>query len=397
MGLLTTNNYSSLVQCDNLEDMKNQLAATTDYYEVLHEDNNNSHSHSHSHGHGHGKMTPSRLAETLQRHFVQQFRYLQSIASPELCRFLEYVTYGYMIDNVVLLLAGALRGISAQDTSGKLSNESEELLARCHPLGCFDTMPALLVSTSVDDIYNTVLVESPLAPYFRGCLSADDLDDLHIELIRNHLWKAYLEDFWSFCQGSSLVNAATRALMERILGFEADRRTINIAVNACGSDRLGKDERFRLFPRFGAIWDSGIALRMAHADDVEQIRALLETLPEYRTLLADYVPQDRDLSLGFKGSASTTSYEIPVAGKGLTVSSFQSHSRRHEPEPRSLEEHFFANEVALCKAAFEQQFTFACFYAWIRLKEQEIRNIVWISECIAQQQRQNIHNYIPLY
>ena len=30
--------------------------------------------------------------------------------------------------------------------------------------------------------------------------------------------------------------------------------------------------------------------------------------------------------------------------------------------------------------AFEQQFHFACFYAYIKIKEQEIKNIVWFSD-----------------
>ena len=30
--------------------------------------------------------------------------------------------------------------------------------------------------------------------------------------------------------------------------------------------------------------------------------------------------------------------------------------------------------------AFEQQFHYACFYAYIKIKEQEIKNIVWFDE-----------------
>ena len=38
------------------------------------------------------------------------------------------------------------------------------------------------------------------APFFRDSLSAAELDDLNIEIIRNTLYKAYLEDFHAFSQ-----------------------------------------------------------------------------------------------------------------------------------------------------------------------------------------------------
>lgn len=317
---------------------------------------------------------------------------MRSVASPDLALFMDFITYGYMIDNVVILIAGALRSF---DVMGD-DLDSEELLARCHPLGMFDTLPALMVATSVDEIYNTVLCESPLAPYFRGCFSADDLDEVHIELIRNHLWKSYLEDFNNHCQTSPSVNSSTRELMARILGFEADRRVINIAVNSCGSERLSKEERLKLFPRYGGLWQSGISQKLAQVDDVDQIRGLLDPIPAFRGLLIDYLSGGGKSSSAFgqlEKTSSTTSYELPKASGGSSSAA----AANFASEPRTLEEHFFEHEVKLCKEAFEYQCTFALFYAWSRLKEQEIRNLVWISECISQRQRQNIHNYISIF
>lgn len=129
-----------------------------------------------------------------------------------------------MIDNVILIITGTLH-----------ERDTHELLERCHPLGVFDTMPALCVATTVAELYNTVLVETPLgtmksgslfpksfftdtflfkAPYFANCLSAHDLDELNIEIIRNTLYKAYLEDFYQFCQS---IGGPTAEVMGDIL------------------------------------------------------------------------------------------------------------------------------------------------------------------------------------
>lgn len=332
----------------------------------------------------------------LQNQYVKEFKYLRSVASADLAKFMDYITYGYMIDNVVILIAGAMRSFDALGDD----LDSEELLSRCHPLGMFDTLPALMVATSVDEIYNTVLCESPLAPYFRGCFSADDLDEVHIELIRNHLWKAYLEDFNSHCQVSSSVNSESRDLMARILGFEADRRVINIAVNSCGSERLSKQERFKLFPRFGSLWSSGISQKLANVDDLDQIRGILDPIPAFRGLLNDYLNGGGKASglsaASLEKASSTTSYELPRAGVTGTSSS-NNQTTANYTEPRTLEEHFFEFEVKLCKEAFDFQCTFAIFYAWSRLKEQEIRNLVWIAECISQGQKQNAQNFLPIF
>lgn len=56
-----------------------------------------------------------------------------------------------MIDNVILLTLGTLH-----------ERDTHELLDRCHPLGVFDTMPALCVATNVEELYHSVLVETPL-------------------------------------------------------------------------------------------------------------------------------------------------------------------------------------------------------------------------------------------
>jgi vacuolar-type H+-ATPase subunit C/Vma6 len=56
-----------------------------------------------------------------------------------------------MIDNLVLLITGTLH-----------KRKLTELLKRCHPLGWFEGMPVLAVATNAEELYHTVLVETPL-------------------------------------------------------------------------------------------------------------------------------------------------------------------------------------------------------------------------------------------
>ncbi|KAG8688279.1 H(+)-transporting V0 sector ATPase subunit d [Ceratobasidium sp. 423] len=291
-------------------------------------------------------ISTSTIAEKATQVLVDQFNYLRNNAVEPLSKFLEYMTYAYMIDNVVLLITGTLH-----------ERNTNELLQRCHPLGVFDTMPALCVATTVEELYQTVLVETPLAPYFRDCLSASDLDDLNIEIIRNTLYKAYLEDFHAYTQS---LGGPTAEVMDRILSFEADRRTINITINSFGTD-LSKEQRAKLFPTVGRLFPAGNN-QLAKADEIDAVKAVCDYVPQYRSF--------------FEPGAS---------------------GRADDDGAASLEDRFFATEVHLNKLSFLQQFQYGVFYSYIKLKEQEIRSITWIAECIAQDARDRIQDFIPTF
>lgn len=91
-----------------------------------------------------------------------------------------------------------------------------ELIPKCHPLGSFDQMEAIHVASTPSDLYNAVLVDTPLAPYFVDCIGEQDLDEMNIELIRNTVYKAYLESFYKFCKE---LGGSTAEVMCEILGM----------------------------------------------------------------------------------------------------------------------------------------------------------------------------------
>jgi V-type H+-transporting ATPase subunit d len=62
-----------------------------------------------------------------------------------------------------------------------------------------------------------VLVDTPLAPYFSENLTHEDLDEMNIEIMRNTLYKAYLDDFAHYC---ARLGGATAEIMTDLLAFE---------------------------------------------------------------------------------------------------------------------------------------------------------------------------------
>jgi len=327
-GILKSSDYGVLTQCDTLDDLKMYLQNSTDYGVTFLQNEP-------------PPLHTTTISERATAKLVDEFKYMRLNAVEPLSTFLDYITYSYMIDNIVLLITGTLH-----------DRGTEELIEKCHPLGRFEAMETITVAQSVEDLYELVVVETPLAPYFKSTLKEKDLDELNIEIIRNTLYKAYLEDFYAFCKK---LGGVTGEVMEDLLKFEADRRSITITINSFGTE-LTKDDRAKLYPNFGHLYPEGIA-KLAKCDDFDQVRASVSYLKGYSELFNK------------TGPASET----------------------------SLDTAFFQEEVRLNRLAFEQQFHYGVFYSYVKLREQETRNIVWIAECIAQDNKAKINQYIPIF
>merc|ERR1712087_389362 len=178
-SFLSDQDYNHLIQCETLEDVRLNLTET-DYADAIADFNS---------------LTPAMLQKAAVEKLVAEFKYLRTQTVEPLSTFLDFITYEYMIENIMLLLKGALSG-----------RDINELIEQCHPLGMFKESTMRSIPTfentakEYQDLYQTVLVDTPVGPYFATFLQESAshevrnvLEEVEIEIIKSSLIKYWLE------------------------------------------------------------------------------------------------------------------------------------------------------------------------------------------------------------
>lgn len=96
----------------------------------------------------------SVIDDQLREKLVTEFQHMRNHSSGQLATFLDFITYSYMIDNIILLITGTLH-----------QRPISELVTKCHPLGSFEQMEAIHVAATPAELYNAVLVDTPLGKF----------------------------------------------------------------------------------------------------------------------------------------------------------------------------------------------------------------------------------------
>lgn len=185
------------------------------------------------------------------------------------------------------------------------------------------------------------------------------LEEVQIEILKNNLLKLYLEDFYAFCER---CGGETFDIMGALLRARADRNAINITLNSFGTPlnemAMRDSVRRQLYPSIGELYPEGTDLLSKVDEDAKLVQAL-SFYPLYRGIFEKFM------------NAS--------------------------PDEFSVDDEFYKHECHLYELAFESQMHFGVFYAYIKLKEQEIRNLVWVAECILQRRKDQINKYVPIF
>eukprot|EP00919_Chromeraceae_sp_WS-2016_P022593 GHVR01053629.1.p1 GENE.GHVR01053629.1~~GHVR01053629.1.p1 ORF type:complete len:233 (-),score=35.93 GHVR01053629.1:223-921(-) len=207
-----------------------------------------------------------------------------------------------------------------------------------------------------------------------------------ISLMKYSLKKAWLEDFYEFCQE---IGGTTQEVMSHVLKTEADFRVLLVTLNSLNT-QLGTaqqlQDRNALYPSLGYLYPEGTD-RMRKAHNEATVKAALEPYAKY-SLMFDQCKTFYAKDFQGGGVGDQTNNAPTVA----TVSTPQTSLRL-----KSLEDLLFVEQVYLYEMAFEQQMHYGVFYAWTKLREQEIRNIMWIADMISMGGKEHVDDIVPLF
>lgn len=326
-GLLKQSDYLNLTQCETLHDLLLNIQ-NTDYGHILTSETE--------------VANVELIEKRMRERIVVEYNYMRVNSTEPLSTFLDYIRYEHMIDNIALLMAG-------------LSNRRsmKKLLPLCHPLGLFDQLEAIEVASNIDELFNSVLIDTPISKFVSEHFDKMAIHNTDVEIQRSIIYKSYLEDFYKFCKK---LGGTTADVMCNMLSFQADRRTIVIAVNSLYTDMQPKI-RESLFPTCGKLCPI-VRRLLASSTDFEQVRV--------------------------------------TVSKSMTYAGVFNNIERDTDNLITLDDRFLMLEAKMHVNSFLQQFHYGVFYSYLKLKELECRNIVWIAECISQRQNDKINAYIPI-
>ncbi|KAK2198384.1 bifunctional V-type ATPase subunit C-d/ATPase [Babesia duncani] len=342
-SFLSALDYAKMRSAESLEDLR-AILETTDYGPAFFD--------------GAAPTSSSNIAMRCRQKLADDFMYLRREAQGDLAQFLDFVAREKMIDNLITLLQG----------TGNRA-DPKELLERLDPIGMFQGITAIVsldLAQPNDELHRIVLCDTPIGGYFERFLAQRAqaggalVDASNVTSMSATLKRLWLEDFYRY---ASSLGGTTAEVMGHVLKTEADFRDLALTVNCLGLHQTPSaiPDHNRLYSSIGYLYPAGTD-RLCKAYNVATVQSALAPYQRYARIFTESLNADA------------------TSGQG-----------------RSLEDLMYAESLKMCEDCFEQQLHFGIFYAWVKLKQQEIRNIAWIADMILLRRPDQIARVLPVF
>jgi V-type H+-transporting ATPase subunit d len=202
-------------------------------------------------------------------------------------------------------------------------------------IGNFDALKTLKFCKDMHDVQKYCVENSFLKKYFYKVKWAPEFKDNDFQKYQALFLKYHVEDAYTNLSQYGLF-------IQDILKTEADRYIIDLTINTINSKEIVGPERKKLFPRIYSL-DTKTVDELSNSESIDDIKSTLNDKYNFN---------------------------------------------------KDIYTELISRELKKYSESFKIHNDISCVYSYLRLREQEIKNILWIVECVLQDRRQEIDHLI---
>lgn len=267
----------------------------------------------------------------LNRSLVTEIININKNQDKDLGIIIDYLVEYYKIHNFVYLLAAK-----------EHDPELERSFSKIEEIGNFKELLTLKVATDMSEVYKFCVEKTFLKDYYNRIKFQNDIKNNNWQIILSQFIKFLLEDTFAKINNSM-------PFMRNILRCEGDRRIIEIVMSTSDSKELVGRARKRLFPSVTSL-DLGTIEKLSDCCLIDELRGHVAHHPMLRQIIG--------------------------------------------VEDEEIMNALVDQEMELFWSSFDCSNDLSCVYAYFKIKEQEIKNILLTVECISLKKKDFLKNLI---